>query len=484
MPPISFNEVPANARVPFTYVEFDATRGGAIVREFKSLLVGQRLAGGAITEQVPEPLGDAAAARAAFGRGSMLEHMATAFRRNNPTGQLWGVALDDAAAAVKKTATLKVTAASTARGTFYVYVAGRRIAVTLAGATTASTAAAAINAAIVDTQADLPVTSAVATDTVTLTARHGGLSAGAEIDVRINYGTGGVLPAGLAITTTVNAVAGASDPDSEDAFTNLGDNGFDLIAWPYYPDAEMDELEGHLDGTWGASSQLDGIGIAAFRGTASAATTYGNARSSAWSSVMAISDSPTPAYEWAAAIAGAVGAAAEIDPARPFQTLPLRGVLAPSWANRFTHAERETLLTDGMATHTVDDAGAVRIERMISTEQTDAVWLDINTPLTLSHLRRGFSRRMQAKFPRFKLADDGTRFAAGQKVVTPAIARREAIAWFGEQEAAGLVEGHEAFRDGLVVERNAADRNRLDFLLPADLINQLRVVGAQLSFLL
>ena len=72
----------------------------------------------------------------------------------------------------------------------------------------------------------------------------------------------------------------------------------------------------------------------------------------------------------------------------------------------------------------------------------------------------------------------------GQKVITPAVGRTEAVAWFREQEAAGLVEGFDAFRDGLVVERNASDRQRLDFLLPTDTVNQLRVIGAQLSFLL
>ena len=87
------------------------------------------------------------------------------------------------------------------------------------------------------------------------------------------------------------------------------------------------------------------------------------------------------------------------------------------------------------------------------------------------------------RFPRFKLADDGARFSAGSAVLTPALARAEAIAWFAEQEAAGLVEGLDEFKESLVVERSVVDRNRLDWQLQPDLINQFRIAGVQIAFL-
>ena len=91
---------------------------------------------------------------------------------------------------------------------------------------------------------------------------------------------------------------------------------------------------------------------------------------------------------------------------------------------------------------------------------------------------------MQSKYSRHKLANDGTRFGPGQQVITPKIGRAEAVALFAEWEDAAWVEGLEQFKRDLIVERNAADPNRLDFLLPPDLINQLRVVGCQIQFLL
>ena len=91
---------------------------------------------------------------------------------------------------------------------------------------------------------------------------------------------------------------------------------------------------------------------------------------------------------------------------------------------------------------------------------------------------------MQSRFARHKLANDGTRFGAGQAVVTPSIARAEAINLFRLWEDQGLVEDATAFKEGLVVERNGTDPNRLDFLLTPDLVNQLRVMGAQIAFTL
>ena len=68
--------------------------------------------------------------------------------------------------------------------------------------------------------------------------------------------------------------------------------------------------------------------------------------------------------------------------------------------------------------------------------------------------------------------------------MTPSIARAEAIGLFREWENRGLVEDADAFKSTLVVERNATDPNRLDFALPLDLVNQLRVMAARIDFAL
>ena len=488
---ISFNQVPQGALVPFTYVEIDPSRAGSGGAAFRTLLIGQRLAAGTVAAEVPVPVGSALQARTLFGAGSMLALMCEAFRRQNPVGQLWGVALSDAAGAVQGTTLITVSSAATAAGTIALYVAGRRIAVGISGAATTAAIATAIDTAVKaaggGANGVLPVTSAAAGSVVTLTNRNGG--AASDVDVRHSYQPDEGLPPGAAVAIATGA-AGATDPDISDALDAVVDERFNVIGHPYNASAAMTELEAELAARWGPTRQHDGEAFTAFRGTAAAATTYGNARNSPYSVVEGISTSPSSVVQWAGSLAGAVALSAAADPALPFQTLPLRGILPAALADRFSHAERETLLSDGIATHTVDRSGVVSIERLVTTYQSaaggvpDAAYRDANTLFTLSLLRASFRQRFSTKFARYKLANDGTRFGPGQRVVTPSTARAEAIALFRQWERAGLVESADSFKSGLVVERNETDPNRLDFLLPPDLVNQLRVIAASINFTL
>ena len=487
---ISFTQVPAGALVPFTYVEIDAGRAGAGTVSFRSLLIGQRLSSGSVAAELPVLFGNAADGRAKFGPGSMLAIMIEAFRRQNPVGEGWAVALDDAAGAVQGTTTVTVSSAATGAGTIALYIAGRRVSVGISGVMTTAQVASAINAAVEaaggDTTGILPVSSGVSGSVVTLTNRNGGVAA--DVDVRHSYQPDESLPPGVAIAIATGTT-GASDPTITDATDTVESEKFNIIGHPYNMAAAMAALEGVLITRWNAIHQLDGMAFTGYRGTAAAATTYGNARNSPYSSVMSMSASPASVPEWAGAIAGAVSLAGSADPARPFHGIPLAGILPAPMANRFGHSERNTILSDGIATHRVD-GGSVVLERMVTTYQTaaggvpDDSYRDVNTLLTLSFLRADFRARMQTKFQRFKLADDGARFSPGQPVITPRIGRAEAVSIFRSWEAQGLVENADAFKENLVVERNPNDRNRLDFLLPPDIINQLRVIGASISFTL
>jgi phage tail sheath gpL-like len=103
--------------------------------------------------------------------------------------------------------------------------------------------------------------------------------------------------------------------------------------------------------------------------------------------------------------------------------------------------------------------------------------------LTLSFIRFDLRTHLLNRFPRHKLADDGTRFAPGQAVVTPGKIRAEIIAKFRQWEEIALVENADQFKSDLIVERNGTDPNRVDILMPPDLINQLRVTAAQVQFI-
>ena len=326
------------------------------------------------------------------------------------------------------------------------------------------------------------------TTKVNFTAKNKG-TVGNSIDIRVNYQAGQELPGG--VTATIVAMAsGATDPDISEIIAVLGEEQFNVVMIPWLDATNLTALETELADRWGPVSQNDGVAISAKAETVANLGTFGNSRNSPHLSVVGFSNSPTPPCMWAAAIGARVAMHGQEDPARPFQTLGLEGILPPPETSRFTIEEQDLLLHDGISTFSVDAGGVVRIQRLITTYKTNALgaddeaYLDLNTPLTLSYLRYDFRNTMLRKFPRHKLADDGTKFAPGQAVVTPKVARAEAIAIFRRWEEKALVENAAQFKRDLIVERNGSNPNRLDFMLPPDLVNQLITMGAQISFIL
>lgn len=493
---ISFNEIPINIRTFGQYIEIDNSRAvqGVPAQPHVALCIGQRLNGGTVAEAIPTLVGSADAAEGFFGAGSQLAEMLRAFKKTNPFTELWAIALDDGMGATAGTQTITVTGPATADGEIALYIAGRRVAVAVSNADAATAIAAAIDTAIQAHAefARMPFTSGAAAAVVTLTAQNKGAVANG-IDVRVNYQPTEELPAGVTIVIAAG-VSGATDPVLATALTAMGDVQYHTIAVPYTDATSLTALEAELLTRWGPMEQKEGQAFAAALGTQGTLTTLGNTRNSQFLTIMSTGgssgNSPTPVYVAAAIVAAVDAAQTEIDPARPRQTLVLTGMLAPQEDHRFTRTERNTLLTDGIATNIVDGGGLVRVERIITTYQTnplsipDPSFLDITTLRTSARLRFDVRARIALKYPRHKLANDGTLFDPGQAVVTPSTIRSELISLFRFWEAIGLVERFEQFKQDLIVERNATDVNRVDMRMSPDLMNQFRVFAGQVQFLL
>ena len=98
------------------------------------------------------------------------------------------------------------------------------------------------------------------------------------------------------------------------------------------------------------------------------------------------------------------------------------------------------------------------------------------------YLRWDWVNRLARKYPRHKLMDDGNPIPAGQAVMTPKLGRTEAVAAFMDWQELALVENLDQFKADLVVERNSRDVNRMDMLMPPDLVNQLRFWPTLIQF--
>ncbi|WP_368565492.1 phage tail sheath C-terminal domain-containing protein [Pseudoxanthomonas sp. UTMC 1351] len=484
---ISFNGIPVGIRTPGAFIEIDATRAtqGLPPASHKILVIGQKLPTGTVAVNTPTRMLSVAQAEDAFGRGSMLAVMIAALKAANRTTDTFAIALDDDATGVAAAGAFDFTGSATGAGTLVLYVGGARLPVSVSvGMTAAQIAAAAATA--INGYTALPVSAIANADRCAVAFRHKG-AVGNDFDLRVNYGFGESLPPGVAVAITP-VTGGTENPGVGAAIAALGDDLYDTWVVPYLDAPNLTAIESELERRWGPMVQREGQAFAGAAGTLATMTTLGNSRNSKHLTLVGAGMSPTPA--WVVAAVTAAIDAAEPDPARPRQTLALPGCLAPIESARPTREERDVLLHEGISTLRVDDGGVVRIERLITTYQVnpqgdaDTSYLDIETMRTLAYVRTAVRQRIADRFPRHKLANDGTWFGPGQAVATPKLIRAELQQLFREMERAGLVENFDQFKSDLIVERNANDPNRVDVLFPPDLINQLRVIAAQVQFLL
>ncbi|MGN6105100.1 MAG: phage tail sheath subtilisin-like domain-containing protein [Kofleriaceae bacterium] len=481
--------IPSTLRVPFVAVEFDSSQAqqGPALLAYKAVIVGQKLAAGSAPADTLVRVTSIDQVIARAGRGSMLHRQALGWFASNRSTELWLGVLADDPAGVAATGTIVVGGPATADGTIALYLGGERVVAGVRKGDAANAVATSIGAAI-NENPDLPVTATVNTATVTVTFRHKGL-VGNTYDVRHSFRGGEALPAGVTLTITALA-GGTANPPLTNLLAAMANLWIQIWAHPYTDATSLTALETELASRFGPLRSIDGQAITSAAGSFSELTTLASGRNSQHSQIWAPPGSRplTPPMEFAAEIAAVIAREGAADPARPFQTLALSRAIAPPETDQWSLEERDLFLHEGISTTRLAAGAVVQLERAITTYQTspagadDTAYLDVTTLLTLMYLRYSFRVRMQTRYPRHKLADDGTRFGAGQAVVTPKIGKAEGLAWFREMESLGLVEGFEQFKRDLVCQRSTTNPNQLEFLLPPDLINQLLNTAAKIQF--
>ena len=490
---VSFNNIPANIRVPLFYAEMDNSMANTATGAKRSLLIGLMTAQGSASANVPVLVSSAAKAKELFGSGSQLALMVAAYRNNDTTGELWCVpqivgdstdSSEDAIEGTKAEGSVAFVGTALEAGTVSFYIGSTKIAVGCAAGATAAAIGQNLASAI-NAKSDFPVVATASAGTVTLTSKGFG-AYGNDIQLTLNLQAsagGEKLPSGINANVT-GMTGGTGCADLATAFASLGDETFTFVGIGENDTTALDAVKDEFNdatGRWSYSKMQYGHVFTAKRGDNATLVTFGKTRNDQHASVFGVEPKhPDSYFEIAAAITGREAVFITNDPARPTQTGQLNGISYPAVEERFNMQERNTLLHNGIATLYVS-GGYDRIERAITTYQVnsfgdeDNSYLDSETLFTLAEITTRLKTAITSKYPRHKLANDGTRFGPGQAIVTPNIIRAELIAQYSAMETLGLVENAELFAKYLIVERNADDPNRVDVLLPPDLVNQLRI---------
>jgi phage tail sheath gpL-like len=496
--PVSFNNIPSSWRQPLFWIETDPSMAGYPTSRLPSLLIGCMLSTGIATADVPIAIPSLSEARKQFGLGSMLDGMVETYLKGNAASELWVVPIDEASGAAAA-GSITVSTAPTEAGTIAVYIAGRRVQVAVAAddveGEVAMNIAAAINADL-----SMPVIASIgSTDSpiVVLTCKWQGVE-GNDIDVRVNYGgtlASERMPVGMTVTIANSGklASGSGTVDLTAAIANLGDEAYEFVGTGFTDSTSLTALEteyGFGDGgRWGWLRELYGHIFAAYRATYANMLVYGPNNNSGVVSIMGIEvNSPTPVWNWAAAYTAKAARALLNDPARPLQTLTLDGCLPAPKHQRFTKSQLNDFSGVGIATQGINGNGVPSIRRESTTYQLnlygqgDDAYELVTTLSTLAYIFRFLRQAITSKYPRHKLADDGTRFGAGQAIVTPKIIKAELVAEYRQLEFNGVVENAAAFKANLIVERDATNPNRVNTLFPPDITNQLRIFAVLAQF--
>lgn len=468
---ISFEQIPASIRKPGKYFEFNTrlavrTLPGNLQ---KVLFVAPRLASGTQPALAPVDVFSDDQAATLFGRGSLAHLMVRAGITANPYMQLTVVAVDDAAAGVAASGTVTIAGTATGAGSLTLSVAGVPVQIAIASGETAGAIAAKL-AAQIGQQPDLPVTATAELAVLTLAAKNKG-EHGNSIKLKAVSRAAGITAATTAMS------GGQNDPDLTEALATIAAAGHQIIGHPFPTQASLAALRAHLEFVSGPLEHRPARGIAGFPGTLAAGTALAASNNSGRVSIGWHRNSSRLPAEIAAAYAAVV--ASEEDPARPLNTLELKGLDVTDLADRPTRTEQENALRNGLTPFEIGPGDKVQIVRAISTYTKnaegvdDVALLDLTTIGTLDYASKAFRERVALRFPR-----DKKTARAKDRV------RSELLDVAFKLEELEILENVEANKDGFIVEDDAQDPNRLNARIPVDVVNGLHVFAGRIDLLL
>ncbi|HGO7483682.1 TPA: phage tail sheath subtilisin-like domain-containing protein [Neisseria meningitidis] len=469
MPHIDFDTIPGSIRVPGQYIEFNTRNAvqGLPQNPQKVLMVAPMLTAGIQPALEPVQLFSDAEAADLFGQGSLAHLMVRQAFANNPYLDLTVIGIADHSAGVQATATVTLSGTVTAPGVVEITIGGKQVSTAVNTGETAATVADRLKTAI--TAADVTVTASGSGAAVTLTAKHKG-EIGNESGLTVSTGNTGLTYQANAFT------GGAKNADIATALSKVAGKHYHIICSPFSDDANAKALSNHITNVSNAIEQRGCIGVFGMSATLSTATTATGKINDGRITCAWYKGAVEPNGIIAAGYAAVL--AFEEDPAKPLNTLEIKGLAVTPDAQWPLFAECNNALYNGLTPLTVVN-NRVQIMRAVSTytksanNTDDPALLDITTIRTLDYVRRSVKERIALRFPRDKLSDR----------LLPKV-KSEILDVLIKLDQAEIIENAEANKGKLVVARAQNDPNRVNAIIPADVVNGLHVFAGRIDLIL
>lgn len=473
MSEIQFDTIPNSIRKPGVYIEFNTRLAVNTLpgNPQRVLVIGPMLPSGTAEPLTPVSVFSDDEAATYFGAGSLAANMASAAITANRYLQLDVIGIENGNAGVAASGGLKIAGTATKSGTIAVWIAGKQVAVNVGSGDKPDTIIPALVAAMAQDPTLLVSGAYDSQDSqLTLSARTFG-----------EWGNGITLQAsttasGLTLTLTPMA-GGEMDPDIQPALDAVFAAGHNILICPFSTDDALAALSEHLTSTGSAMEQRGAVGCAGWVGSLGTGTTLAAQVNNGRVSIPWYRGSQKlPAI--LAATYGAVMASEE-DPARPLNTLPLKGMDIVSMTQREGRNEQESALYNGLTPIEVGPGNTVQIVRAVSSYIVnqqgveDPALLDITSIRTLDYTRKACRERMSLRFPREKL-----------NIRTPPKVKSELYDVLTKLDDAEILENVAANKDKLIVKPSEFDPNRCDSVIPVDVVNGLHVFAGRIDMIL
>jgi phage tail sheath gpL-like len=382
MATITFNTVPSNALASGIFIEQQPGPVNVASLNIPQAIavLGQVTGGLTPTWNQPQLITSVAQAITLYGAGSQLHMLINTVMAGCGSVPVYAFPIQDGAGAAA-TGTITVSGGpATAAGTIALYIAGKRVPVSVSVGDTATVVGtnitAAINAGLLYSGApagSLPI-SASGTTTITLTARWKGLT-GNNISVTKDLGSTDAAfePVGITLSLPATLSAGTVDPDPSVAMGNFGSRWYTWMVYPYQQSTALTSLTSAYNARMGSGVKMPFIGVIGSVLDYAAFISLVNPLNTPYV-YYPVQGSPNLPEEISASVVGVCAASAQADPYRPLKGIMLPNIMQgnSSTITQWSWATKQTVELAGGAVSDLHPDGTVWTGDMITTYKTNS----------------------------------------------------------------------------------------------------------------